>query len=61
MDEVKNIMNDVYLAYKHYKASGDLKQWNNKMAEFRQKYQGSLFFEDIAWAYARLVSKELGN
>ena len=60
MDEVKNIMNDVYLAYKHYKSSGDLKQWNNRMEELRHKYPDSTFYEDLAMAFARQVSKELG-
>lgn len=61
MDNVKDIMNDVYLAYKRYKASGDLKEWNHAMAGFRQKYPDSLFYEDLAWVFARQVTRELGN
>ena len=60
MDEVKNIMNDVYLAYKQYKSSNDLKKWNERMSELRHKYPDSTFYEDLAMTFARQVSKELG-
>lgn len=61
MDNVRNIMNDIYLTYKQYKASGDLKQWNHTMAGFCQKYSDNLFYEDLAWTFARQVARELGE
>lgn len=60
MAEVKDVMNDLYLAYKQYRAAGNLKEWNQKIGEFTKKYAGDPFYEDVAWAFTRQISRELG-
>ena len=61
MDEVKNIMNDIYLTYKQYKVSGDVRQWTDKMSELRKKYSNSTFFENLAVTFAEQIGRELGH
>lgn len=61
MAEVKDVMNDVYLAYKKYKATGDLKQWNGEMGALAGKYQGDYFYGNLAITFAARVSQELGH
>lgn len=58
MDNVRDIMNDIYLTYKQYKLSGDLKQWNYAMAGFRRKYPDNPFYDDLSWTFIKQVVRE---
>lgn len=58
--EVKDVMNDIYLAYKKYKQSGDMKAYNDRMGALTKKYDGDCFYENIAMAFAARISRELG-
>ena len=60
MTEVKDVMNDVYLTYKKYKKDGNMREWNERMAELAKKYQGDNFFCNLAITFTSRISEELG-
>lgn len=58
MSEVKDVMNDIYLAYKRYKSSDDLGEYNHTMGQLTKKYKGDRFYTNIAMAFAARISEE---
>lgn len=59
MTEVKDVMNDIYLAYKKYKADGDdMKVWDKRMGELEKKYQDDNFFKNISLTFSARISEE---
>lgn len=61
MTDVKDVLNDIYLTYKKYKADGNLKAWNEKMGELTKKYRGDDFYTGIALVFAKRIVKERGE
>lgn len=61
MSEVKDVMNDIYLAYKRYKSSNDLGEYNRTMGQLTKKYNGDRFYTNIAMAFAARINEENGN
>lgn len=60
MSEVKDVMNDLYLSYKKYKADGDMKAYNDRMGEMTKKYAGDHFYENVAAAFIARINEENG-
>ncbi len=60
MSEVKDVMNDLYLAYKKYKADRDMKAYNDRMGDLTKKYAGDKFYTDVAFAFAKRINEENG-
>ncbi len=60
MSEVKDVMNDLYLSYKKYKADGDMKAYNARIEEMTKKYAGDHFYENVALAFAARINEENG-
>lgn len=59
MTEVKDVMNDIYLAYKKYKADGDdMKVWDKRMGELEKKYQDDNFFKNLSLTLSARISEE---
>lgn len=56
---VKNVLNDCYLAFKKFEQTKDMKTFNNNMQEFAIKYKGYEFFTDIAFALAKQANELL--
>lgn len=61
MAEVKDIMNDLYLTYKKYKADRNMKAYNNRMGELAEKYAGDNFYTNMALAFASRINEENGH
>lgn len=60
MSEVKDVMNDLYLSYKKYKADGDMKAYNARIEEMTKKYARDHFYENVALAFAARINEENG-
>lgn len=59
MTEVKDVMNDIYLAYKKYKADGDdMKVWDKRMGELEKKYHDDNFFKNLSLTFSARISEE---
>ncbi len=62
MDEVEiRILNDLFLAYKYYLRTKNLKQWNLAMEEYKNRYIGVELYNDIAWIFIMLVIRQTGK
>ena len=59
MTEVKDVMNDVYLSYKKYKADGDdMKAWDKRMEELEKKYHDDNFFKNLSFTFSARIIEE---
>lgn len=58
MSTVKDVMNDIYITYKKYVETGDLKQWNNRMEELAKRYKNDNFFQNMCFAIGSKIMEE---
>lgn len=65
-DQIKIIQNGIWAAYTKFRETKDMKDYNNAMAELRDKVDQMddsdmlLFFSSVAISYAGIVNKMKG-
>lgn len=56
--EVKEVLNDLLMAYSRYQRTKNMRAYNSCMEELKKKYQGDRFFGNIALSFAARIRED---